>query len=553
MDYVETRNYLTTRVAELDAIWEKMAPRYREIQLYMNPDAGVNLSGYNSEDYYGTGVGYDEILDPTPLEVIMVCAAGIQSGTTSPARPWFVLQAEDPIANRNPQFKNFLFEFTERMRTLFARTNVYHGFYHTYKELATFDTGAVALFEHLRKGLHARPFTCGEYRLALNSDLEIDTFLYKAFFSARQLVEKFGKENCSNVVLQAYDTKKPESLFKVCWLVEPNDGRLKEKDFMNRKFRAIYFEQESTEDKILDISGFDSFPVMAPRWDIIAGRVYGSGIGAQAVPNSKGLQRIKESSLIALDKQVEPPLTGPTNLSPYEINSMPNGYTPADDMSGRGLRAVYENKVNLADVRLEIEDARMQMRRGHFNDLFMMLMNISDTTMRTKEEIVKRHEEKLIMLGPFIERQHTELLNPFISRAAQIMIELGMAPKVPKGFEKAAIQIVHISILAQAQKMIGSAGMNEWLSFVGNLSAVFPEAKYKVSPFAAIDRYADMTGVAPDVVVPNEIAAAAFQDDLKKQQAAQQGAAMAQGVESAKLLSETDINKDSALKALIGR
>ena len=60
-----------------------------------------------------------------------------------------------------------------------------------------------------------------------------------------------------------------------------------------------------------------------------------------------------------------------------------------------------------------IRDKENRIQRAFYEDLFLMLAN-SDRRQITAREIAERHEEKLLMLGPVLERIHGELLDPLI-------------------------------------------------------------------------------------------------------------------------------------------
>ena len=58
------------------------------------------------------------------------------------------------------------------------------------------------------------------------------------------------------------------------------------------------------------------------------------------------------------------------------------------------------------------------------------MMNQLDDV-RSATEIAERREEKLVMLGPVLERLHDDLLEPLIDRAFQITARAGEIPPPP--------------------------------------------------------------------------------------------------------------------------
>ncbi len=49
----------------------------------------------------------------------------------------------------------------------------------------------------------------------------------------------------------------------------------------------------------------------------------------------------------------------------------------------------------------------------------------------TATEVAERRDEKLVMLGPVLERLHDDLLEPLIGRVFQIMARVGQIPPPP--------------------------------------------------------------------------------------------------------------------------
>ena len=70
----------------------------------------------------------------------------------------------------------------------------------------------------------------------------------------------------------------------------------------------------------------------------------------------------------------------------------------------------------------------------------------------TATEIVERHEEKLLMIGPVIERLHNELLEPLIDRTFAYLVKANALPPAPPELQGMDLSVEFVSILAQAQQ-----------------------------------------------------------------------------------------------------
>jgi hypothetical protein len=139
-----------------------------------------------------------------------------------------------------------------------------------------------------------------------------------------------------------------------------------------------------------------------------------------------------------------------------------------------------------------------------------------------------------------LERLHNELLSPLIDITFERMADAGVLPPPPPEIEGKDLNIEFVSTLAQAQRAVAAAGSDRLLGTVNTLVQVWPEVRHKIDAMQVIDDYANLFGVNPKMVRPDEDAKALADAEAQAAQAAQQGMAMAQAAESAKTVG--DIN-----------
>lgn len=156
------------------------------------------------------------------------------------------------------------------------------------------------------------------------------------------------------------------------------------------------------------------------------------------------------------------------------------------------------------------------------------------------------------MLGPVIERLQSELHDPTIDRTFAIMLRAGMLPPPPQEIQGMNMKVDYISTLAQAQKMVGTQSIEETIAFAGNVAQVMPTILDNIDYDDAIREYAEMKGVPPTMMRTQEELQAIREQRAKEQQARELAAAMPQMAESAKTLSETQVNGGNALDAVMG-
>lgn len=179
----------------------------------------------------------------------------------------------------------------------------------------------------------------------------------------------------------------------------------------------------------------------------------------------------------------------------------------------------------------------------------MMLQNINTRSMPV-EAVIEMKEEKLLMLGPVLERLNDECLNPLIDRAFSMMVRKNMLPPPPDAMEGMPLKVEYISVMAQAQKSIGLSSLASTVNFIGQLAQAKPEAFDKLNVDQAIDAFADMSGVSPTVIVPQEQVEQARQQRAQQQQQQQMMAMGMAAAQGAKTLSEAKTSDPSVLSAM---
>jgi hypothetical protein len=553
MDTFEIRKQLQLRLSQMDNSRNRYREHWKDIKDYLLPEHGIGLSGANSDEQLDGSKKHDKILDNTASKALNVLAAGLQSGLTSPSRPWFRLALADKSLMAFKPIKIWLADVEDALRYVFSRSNLYRSLHHSYLELGAFGTGAQMVQENYHTGIHCRPFTIGEYWLGLDHLLKVNTFYRSYWANATQLIGEFGRDAVSDSVIRAYDTS-ADVLFECVQAIEPNDDRLDVPAAHGRAFRSVYFERATPDTgKLLRVSGYDDFPVQAPRWVVIGGKTYGASCGMENLGDIKMLQKINEKQLINLDKALEPPLRAPAQLKNEVINTVPGGITYSDDLGGRDtFGPLYNVPVLINEAELKIQNVQQRIQKGFFSDLFLMLANLDRRNM-TATEVAERHEEKLLMLGPVLERLDGELLDPLIDRAFNILMRAKMLPLPPPDIQGANLHVEYVSVLAQAQRLIGVTGVQQFAGFVGSLAAIKPDSLDTVDFDHMILDYGERVGISPEIMVDPEVVKQIRVNRAKQAAQQAQAAASQQLAEGAKTLSEADMSGNNALNVLMGR
>lgn len=541
---------LTKQLGQLETERNSFEPHWRDLSDFINPRGSRFLtSDVNRGDRRNT-----KIVDPTASMANRTLSSGMMSGITSPARPWFRLATPDPAMMNYGPVKQWLEVVQNRMNDMFNKSNLYQSLPIIYSSLGTYGTAAMAVLEDNEDIIRTYPFPLGSFYIANSPRLSVDTAYRKFSMTVRQLVMEFGIDKVSSSVKGMWESGTYEKWIDVVHAVYPNMDRDTGKlDAKNKRVKSVYYEEGGDSDKVLRESGFDDFPILAPRWEVNGEDVYGSSCpGMLALGQVKALQLEQRRKSQLIDKATNPPMVGPSSLKNQRVSLLPGDITYIDQMSSQdGFKPAYLVNPNTADLLADIQDTRSIINSSYFVDLFMMLQNVNTRSMPV-EAVIEMKEEKLLMLGPVLERLNDEFLDPLIDRAFSIMVSKNLLPQPPDVMQGMPLRIEYISVMAQAQKSIGLGSLERFVGFVGGLAQAKPEALDKINVDQAIDSYAEMSGVSPTVVVPAEDVQQIREDrqqQIQQQQAMQMGMAAAQG---AKTLSEAQTADPSVLSAMAG-
>jgi len=529
---------------------------YQELSRYVQPRKGRFLT---SERNRGEASRHERnlIINSAGTQALRTARAGMLSGVMSPTRPWFALETPDPDMMEFLPVKVWLSKVETIMRAVFNASNLYNMAPTMIGEMLLFGTGCMSHVDDFEDVARFYAHTAGSYMLAQDDDFKINTVGREYESTTEQLVSKYGLANVSTAVKNAYDSGSYHAWHKVAHIVEPNPDYSKDGKIPQRKrWRSIYFEPGCNEkDKFLRQSGFDSFPLYCPRWDVTGEDVYATDCpGMTALGDVKSLQILEKRYAQALDKQINPPLHGPASLKNVPVSSLPGGLTIYDNGQGEGLRSIYEVRTNLQDVLQDIDRTEKRIERAFYVDMFLAISNMDGIQPRNEFELSQRNQERLLQIGPALEQFHGEFLNRLIDRTFDQLIKANVLPPPPQELQGSPLKVTYISTLAMAQRAVATGGIDRLSAFVGGLAKVgYTGALDKFDADQAIDEYANVIGVPPRLVVPDDIVAQR-RAERQKQEQAMMAAEMAQSAaNTAKMASDAKTTEPSMLTRLTGQ
>lgn len=504
------------------------------------------------------------IVDETGMIAARTLATGLLSGLTSPTKPWFRLAIAGMENVPEGDVKNWLAECTKRMLEVYAKSNFYQSLGQAYHDMAVFGSAAQIQYEDTEDVVRFYNPCLGEFFFGLSNRLEVDTLYREYTYTIAEAVQEFGVENLSiasqNMAKQAtaQDTE-----IVIGHAIEPNIEVFEGGMPMGYpvppsfKYRECYWESSvnagsARQGYLIRCKGFKERPFVGLRWDVTSNDPYGRSPGMDALPAVRQLQIEQRRKAEAIDKMVRPPMVASVSMKNEPMDILPGGVSYVSDPSGAGFKPAFTVEPRIAEMMEDLKEVQARVNTVFFVDLFLMISNLG--TVRTATEIDARREEKLILLGPVIERTENEGLDEIIERTFAIMSRRGLFPPPPQEIAGAPIAVQYISLLAEAQRAASTAAIERLLQLVGGMVAVKPDAIDNLDTDELIEQYADLLNVPPEIVRKTAEVIQIRQARAQQQQqeaALQTGAAAAQGAQT---LSQTDVGGgENALQLMLGR
>lgn len=518
----------------------------------------------------------NNIINNTAITCHRTLRAGLMAGMTSPARPWFRLIPGNLDLMNNMAVKEYLSDVTDIMLDIFLKSNLYNVLPLIYGDIGQFATSSMLVEEDFDDVARFYSFPIGSYMIAVNHKGQVDTFCRDFRLTVKQVVDKFGRtkkedpefidwNNISITVKNYWDNNMRETWVDIVHMILPNDLYGENRaDAQYKKFESTYFERGVAgtqvydymgpeDDRFLRVSGYDYFPVLCPRWEVSAEDAYGTSCpGMDALGDIKGLQMLEKRKLQAVDKIVNPPMQAPTSMRNSKTSILPGDVSFVDVREGQlGFRPVYETKLSISEVVESIQEHQKRIESAYFTDLFLMFANDNNPQPDTATEVNEKKQEKLLALGPVLEQLNQDLLDPLVEIVYMMGNRQNKFPPPPPQLHGVDLNIEYLSIMAQAQKTAGIAGIDRFMQSVSAQAELYPDIKDKVDIDAFVDTYGDMTSVPPQLIRSDEKVKQIRDAKAKAQQQQMQNENLQQKASAAKDLSGASLDGNNALSMLM--
>lgn len=497
-----------------------------------------------------------QVINPTALIAKRILQAGMMSGISPKSRPWHRLTLRDrDLANYGP-VRSWLNIVEQRQRNLLSQSNVYRAMFDGYGDMAQYGVAAVHTESDPKHGIRGQAYPIGTYCLAQDSGGRVTTCYRELVMTIEQIVEKWGLgvlERCSKSTQDKWRERTYDAPVQILHVVEPRkNARYGSALATDMPFRSCWLELSADEGlELLHEGGYRELPIFGVRWDARGSDVYSRGFpGIDSQGDAQMIQTMERRKLQMIDKTVNPPMGGPASAGRPSL--LPGDFTAVDSIvAGQKIEPLMLiNPVAITEARTCIAETRQSIREVWYADLFLSLSQ-TDSRDMTAREVAERHEEKMIQLGPVFEAVSYEFLDPLITRSFYLALRRGEFPEPPEELDGEDLQIEYISIVAQAQKLLGVSAVERLVGITVQLAQIDPSALKKVNVPEVLDSYADFLGVNPDLIRSKEEVEKMVADEAKAQQAQAVGQNLIAGAGAVKDLAGAQLQDPSMLSQML--
>ena len=385
-----------------------------------------------------------EIYDSTALMAAYKMTTGIFSYLMPVGAFWFSFKAVLQKLNDDPQIREWISVATALTHQEIWRSNFMREMFITIRSMIVFGTGVISV-KKVGDELVYKSHHIGFMFFEENSKEEIDTVYRQIFYTARQAVQEFGRENVDADIIKALTKGDMHEKFEFVHVVAPNSDFDKSKIGANvKRIKSVYIYIKKKT--IVKQGGFNELPYLIARFSKAPQDIMGRGPAIELLPEIKMLNRMKKTFIESSEKAVNPPLMVEDDGVVGQPVTGPNGMIYV--RAGAQFPQVLDTGTNVELNAELIRDQQKIVKDGFFNNLFTSLEGLKNMTLG---ETIIRKEDDLVMVAPPIISLQKETFSPLIERSLNLLKSVKKIPEPPVSFD---FDIVYQGRLALAMSNI---------------------------------------------------------------------------------------------------
>lgn len=501
--------YLKTQRSAFEQQWnevvDKVLPRH---------------PGFNRGKPQPGTVRSQRIYDATAQLGLRHFAAATDSMITPRTQVWHRLISENDALEDNQNVKRYLDDvvkalFVMRYRWKAGFTQAFGG---AYTSIGAFGAGGVMIEDAVRRrGARYRFIPLQRLWYAEGED-GIDKAYMMWPMTVRQAAQKFGKSNLPQS-LQNLMEREPEKVTDFLHVVQPRPDRdVSKLDSLNMRFESLWISMQGK--KIVERSGFRTFPVAIGRFYVDDDSDYGAGPAGDVLPDISMVNEMERTNIKGAQKAVEPPLLLPEDgaLEGFDLRSGSLNYGGLDDKGNELVKTL--NTGSRVDIGVDYTNQKREViNLGFYVTLFQILV---DNPQMTATEVLQRAQEKGVLLAPTMGRVQSELLGPTIERELDIAFQAGLLPQMPDELIQSggSVTIEYDSPLNRAMRAEEGTAVLRWAEASAPFIQADPRAAAVPKAEAIVRGLADVFSVPAKYVNSEDDVQKAAEQQQQQQQAA---------------------------------
>jgi hypothetical protein len=425
-------------------------------------------------------------------------------------------------------------------------------------EEGAFGTSALALFQgDFENPLNFKSWSIQCVYISEGPDGYVDTIYYDERSTIDSLAARYGLENLPEDLRNKWENPKSRyDRVTLCVGIEPRPERSRKgSGIFGMPVASYHFLPDST--KLLQESGYTEMPVRVGRWYKLANEVYGRCPGMDALPAIMQINALKESFLVGVEKKVEPPLwilddgslgagtvdTSARGLSVFNAIGRAPGQPPVGTIFDIG--ELQSCAAAIAETKEEILQ--------HF--MIDRLYDLNNKTRMTLGEAEMRYQIRSDALSAVYSRYTSEILNPIVTRAFNIMFDMGLLgvreedvvtqdtlvrngidpvilpPDVVNAIEmgRKIYDIAYVSPAARVMREEEYRGLMTTVNNAIQLAGAGADSLTKIDIDRALEYSAELSGAPMDILFADDVVKS-LREARAKQQAEMMQAEMAESI-----------------------
>ena len=539
LNLVRLRQYYESLRAEkaserstFDDVWAQLAAFFEPESIRFDPE---QTDEGQRKDW--------EIINEEGAFALDVLSSGMLTGMANPTLEWFRIGLDDKDTNELPEVRQWCEGVQKILRDIFIKSNFYQVLQQFFRELGLYGTSAFLIEEDRdpdpRRNATIRciPYPIGEYTLGLDEQLRQDLSIREVSMTVRQVVDRYGYDNCSSSTQTLYDSPSggvKENRRTIVHVIHRDTyfGSQAKRlpPHLQMPWLSTHYELNTWEEKsaLLRQKGYFENPLIVGRWWVVGENTYGFSPARRVLGSNKSMQSYEDRQALGFERIISPTWLAATGIpaDARKAINMPGDviYTDLEDVSNKFLPAFNIQWGEAGKVIEEkIQTIGRRIQKGLFTTAFQAITDL-DRRQMTAEETRARINEQIQILGPVVERQVEESLAPSVVRTLSIAFRKGMLPRMPEAMHGHTMRLNFESILAAAQRQKRGANVSAFFSFINQEQPIFQQMQYKVNPMAAVDELAEIYSVPNKILVPSDQAQKQMDQDKQAQAQTQQAA-----------------------------